>query len=91
MIVPEVIEPDTTKPYIDGPQLVRPYDTNLSYSIVGISGGKFVVNSSKVKIIESNENSCLLEITTGRAGDFILTYSKEDEEDITLNVTIKSF
>ena len=91
MIVPEIIKPDTTKPYIDGPQLVRPYDTNLSYAIVGSSGGKFVVNSTKVKINQADENSCVLEITTGRAGSFILSYVKEDEEDITLNVTIKSF
>lgn len=91
MIEPEIIKPDTTKPYIDGPQLVRPYDVNLSYSIVGKTGGKFVVNSSKVEIKETIENSCKIDILTGRAGSFTLFYVKDSEEDITLDVTIKSF
>lgn len=91
MIEPEIIPPDTTKPYIDGPQIVRPYDVNLSYSIVGTTGGKFVVNSSKVQINKTDENSCEIDILTGRSGSFILSYVKDGEEDITLDVTIKSF
>ena len=89
----EIVEQDTTQPYIDGPQLVRPYDTNLSYSIVGLKGGKFVVNSNKVIINNSTETSCVLEILTGRAGSFDLIYQFDDnkKEDITLKVTIQSF
>ena len=67
------------------------YDVNLSYSIVGKTGGKFVVNSSKVEIKETIENSCKIDILTGRAGSFTLSYVKDSEEDITLDVTIKSF
>jgi hypothetical protein len=63
----------------------------LSYSIVGTTGGKFVVNSSKVQINKTDENSCEIDILTGRSGSFILSYVKDGEEDITLDVTIKSF
>ena len=68
------IEPDITKPYIDGPQVVRPYDTDISYSIVGLTSGKFVVNSNKVKIINTTETSCVIEILVGKSGKFTLTY-----------------
>ena len=91
MIEPEIVKPDTTKPYIDGPQIVRPYDSNLSYSIVGITGGEFVVNNSKVQIDTAIENSCSLTILTGKSGSFILSYVKDGEEIATFDVTIKSF
>ena len=90
MVEPVVIEPDKMHPYIDGPQIVRPFDTNLSYSIVGTSSGAFVVNSNKVKVIETNETSCVLEITSGKSGQFNLIYRRDDEEDIVLDVIIKS-
>lgn len=89
-VVPEIVEPDTMKPYIDGPQQVRPYDSNLTFSIVGKAGGSFVVNSNKVEIVESNESSCVVNITTGRAGEFTISYQKSGEEDVTLDVLIKS-
>ena len=87
------VEPDITQPYIDGPQVVRPYDTDLSYSIVGLNSGKFVVNSNKVKIINTTETSCVIEILVGKSGKFTLTYKSDNEqgEDVTLDVTIKSF
>lgn len=92
MVVPEIINPDPMYPHIDGPQIVRPYDTNLSYSIVGLTSGTFVVNSSKVKIIEQDSTSCKLEILTGKAGDFKLLYQTENEEDsVKLDIMIKSF
>ena len=92
MIEPVVIEPDKMHPYIDGPQTVRPYDNNISYSIVGgISNGAFVVNSNKVKITEMNDTSCKIEILTGKSDSFILSYKRENEDDINLEVIIKSF
>ena len=91
MIEPVIIEPNKMQPYIDGPQIVRPFDTNISYSIVGITSGTFVVNSNKVKIIEMNETSCILEIISGKSGSFDLIYKREDEDDVVLNVLIKSF
>lgn len=90
MIEPEEIKPDITKPYIDGPRFVKPYDEKVSFSIVGLSGGKFVVNSSKVEIIDSTETSCVINILTGKSNSFILSYVKDGEDDVSLNVTIKS-
>lgn len=88
--VPEIAKPDITQPYIDGPRIVRPYDTNLSYSIVGFKSGKFVVDSNKVKINEMTDTSCKLEILTGKAGSFNLIYQPTEGEDIVLNVNIKT-
>lgn len=90
MIVPEIIEPDTTKPYIDGPQIVKPYDTNVTFSIVDKTEGEFVINSSKVKIISSDATQCVCEIITGKSGQFEVLYKVDGEDDIVLPVTIKS-
>lgn len=91
MVIPEVKEPDKTVPYIDGPQRVKPYDTDLSFTIVNEDGGKFVVSNSKAKITNSDSTSCVIEITTGRSGEFDLIYQKDDGSEIVLNVTIESF
>lgn len=91
MIEPEIIEPNKMQPYIDGPQIVRPFDTNISYSIVGTSSGAFLVDSNKVEFINMNESSCVVKIITGKSGSFNLIYRRDGEEDIVLNVLIKSF
>lgn len=90
-VQPEIVEPDIEQPYIRGPQFVDVYDTFVEYSIENASNGKFVVNSSKVKIIESTETSCVMDIITGKSGKFDIIYRRENEEDIVLNVTINSF
>ncbi len=90
MVIPEIIQPDTTQPYIDGPQFVKPWDEKVSFSIVGKSGGVFVVNSSKVKIVSSTDSSCIVNIMTGKSGSFTITYKKDGENDVALDVTIKS-
>ena len=77
-IDPTPEDPDTSKPYIDGPLLVYGYDTDLSYSIVGLTSGSWAVNSNKVKIISSTNNSCVLEILTGKPLEFILKYTDDD-------------
>ena len=50
MISVEEETPDPMQPHIAGPASCYVFDTDLSYSIVGIAGGEFVVNSNKVKI-----------------------------------------
>ena len=90
-VQPEIVEPDLEQPYIDGPQFVNVYDTFVEYSIKNASTGKFVVNSSKVKVVKSDENSCVMDIITGKSGKFDIVYQREGEDDIVLNVTIKSF
>lgn len=91
MVEPEIIEPDLMHPYIEGPQFVRPYDTNIAYTIVGVSGGGFLVNSNKVDFIEADDKTCKIEILTGKSLSFTLIYHRDGEEDITLDVTVKSF
>ena len=91
MIQNEKIIPDISQPYIDGPQFVNVYDESVVYTIKNSTDGKFVVNSSLVKIREVNEDSISLDILTGKSGSFEIKYIKEDAEDIVLNVKIKSF
>lgn len=90
-VEPEIVKPDPEQPYIAGPQVVNVYDTFVEYSIKNASNGKFVINSSKVKVVEMNENSCVVDIITGKSSEFDIIYKRENEEDIVLTVTIKSF
>ena len=90
-IIPEIEPVDPDQPHIAGPRTVKPYDT-VEFSVENNSKqGKFVVNSNKVKIIESNETSCVVNIITGKSGSFTLTYEIENEDPIVLNVNIDSF
>ena len=90
-MVPDVpVNPDPELPYIDGPQFVNVYDESLVYTIQNLAGGKFVVNSSLIKINETSETSISLDILTGKSGAFTIHYVTETE-DIELNVEIKSF
>ena len=90
-IVPEIITPDESLPYISGPRYVKPYDENLVYEIKNANNGTFVVNSSKVKINESTENSCVITILTGKSSSFDLLYKIDGSDDIVLPITIESF
>lgn len=89
-VEPVIVEPDRRNPYIDGPQIARPFDTDVAFTIVGATGGEFTVNSTKVEITEQTETSCKLKMLTGRAGSFVLSYVRPEQEDITLEVLIKS-
>lgn len=90
-VQPEETQPDLKQPYIDGPRVVDVYDTFVEYSIKNTSNGKFVVNSNKVEVVEMNENSCVINIITGKSGSFDILYQKDNEEDVVLTVNIKSF
>jgi hypothetical protein len=90
-VQPEIPEQDLEMPYIDGPRLVNVYDTFVEYQIKNAINGKFVVNSNKVEVIESNENSCVINIITGKSNKFDIIYQRDGEDDIVLNVTIQSF
>ena len=67
-------EPNLMEAHIEGPAICYPYDTNLNFSIVGISSGEFVVNSNKVKIVQMSDNSCVLEILSGKSFEFDLAF-----------------
>lgn len=91
MILPEIIVPDTQEPYIDGPQIVHVFDTNVTYTVKNITNGEFVVNSNKVKVINSDKDQCVLNITGSKSGEFTLLYKKDGFDDIELLVHIESF
>ena len=81
------------EPYIDGPQFVEPYQTEIKYSLVNNlnATGAFLISSKKVKIVNSDNNSCIINIISGKAGEFKIIYREEGKEDLELNVTIESF
>ena len=91
MVKPEEEIPDLMTPHIAGPAECKVYDENLSYSIVGINSGKFVVNSSKVKIINSTSNSCVLNILSGKSFSFNLSFVGNDGTTVDKVITVKSF
>ncbi len=90
-IDPTPDEPDPMQPYIDGPRLVYGYDTDLSFSIVGLTSGKWTVNSNKVKISSSTQTSCVLEILTGKSCNFILKYTDDDGTVVEQEIIVQSF
>ena len=77
-----------TSPHIEGDTVVYPYDTKV-YTIKGITGGNWFLDSKKAVIVSEEADTATVEITTGRSGEFELKYIK-DETEVTLNVTIKS-
>lgn len=80
----------STRPHIDGPQIVKPYDSSLVYEIKNSSSGTFVVNSKKVKVISADSSQCELEIISGKSGEFEIRYQVDGEEDVVLLVHIVS-
>lgn len=90
-VSPEIPEQDPTLPYIDGPRTVEIYQPLVEYVIKNASNGVFVVNSSKVEIVNSDENTCVLNILTGKSGEFEILYIQEEQDPISLIVQIESF
>ena len=91
MIEEPADEPDPMQPHIEGPADVYAFDTNLSFSIVGLTNGKFVVNSNKVKIVSSTETSCVIDILSGKSMEFTLSFVTEDGIIIDRLIKVKSF
>ena len=82
-------EQDITIPYINGPEVVYPYD-EVSYTIENSENGTWSVSNTKAKIISQSNNEVKIIITTGRSGNFSLIYTTENNEDIILPVEIES-
>lgn len=79
---------DWEKPIIQGPQVVYPYDTHTYW--LKNKKGEFSINSNLAKIIEFNEDSCKVEIVTGKKGKFVLDCLLEDGTTASLEIDIKS-
>ena len=82
-------EPSEDEPSIDGDVIVYPYEKK-TYTIRNAENGKWVIGSTKAKILQQTTELVTIEIVSGRSGNFELKYEREDEEDIVLKVTIKS-
>ena len=92
MIEPEEEVPDLMVPHIEGPADVHVYDENCVFSIVGLTNGEFVVNSTKVKINSMDNKSCSLDILAGKSFSFTLSYIYDNgNKQIDKVVTVKSF
>ena len=88
---PEIEVPDLYEIHIEGPRTVNVFDTDVSFSIVGIAGGEFVVNSNKVKITKMDETSCVMDILASKAMTFNLYYVVDGETKADCTVVVKSF
>lgn len=83
---PDVI----TDSKISGDTIVYPYDIK-EYSIVGETSGSWSIsNTKKAEIISQTDTSIVLEIITGKSGEFNLIYNVAGKEPIVLPIVIKS-
>lgn len=81
---------DWSKPVIQGPQIVYPYDTH-TYWIKGDDRKvKFSIDSPLAEIIDSDDGSCKVEILSGKRGTFTIKCELEDGNTTELEVEIKS-
>ena len=86
------IVPDETKPYIDGPDKVYPYDikTYLLANANNLENGQWEIsNNKKAKIIAQSTEQLKLEII-GNKGEFDIIYKVDGQESLTLTVKILS-
>lgn len=83
------IPPESSVIYIDGETSVYPYDEQ-TYQIIGTDSGIWSIDNPKVKIIDQTEESITIYIDSGKSGNFVLKYIREDTDDIELSVTINS-
>lgn len=90
-LVEEVIDPnpDNADVYIDGNTFVKPTET-VSYSIVGVSNGKWKYDSKLVCAKKQNSETIELEIITSKSGQTVLEYVTEDGTSIQKIIVIES-
>ena len=74
---------------IEGPVEVESYERYV-YSIES-AGGEWSVSNKKARIVKQNDTSVLVEIMSGRSGDFDLIYSHPNGETAIVNIQIQSF
>ena len=92
---PPVIDPiipDETKPYIDGPKQVYPYDIKTYWlaNANNLENGQWEIsNNKKAKIIAQSTEQLKLEII-GNKGEFDIIYKVDGQESLTLTVKILS-
>jgi hypothetical protein len=92
MIAQEEDKPNPMIPHIEGPAQVYVFDENLLYTVVGYDKGSFKISvKDKAKIISTTNNSCILNITTGKMGEFELIFTPLEGDRIIQKIKIQSF
>lgn len=76
-------------PYIEGLDVLRPYDT-AEYTVIDAAGGTWKVNTKKVSIEKQDEEKVTVYVKTGRSCEFILSYMVDEEEVAALPIEVKS-
>lgn len=71
--------------YIEGPDEVYPYDF-YTYK----ANGTFFVDSDLVKIVEQDGTKCVIEVLTGKKGEFTLVCNTKEYGEKQMTVKIKS-
>lgn len=80
---------EETPSVIEGKTVVYPYDS-VTYTVPEITRGSWKVDSKLVKVIEQSEHEITLDIITGRSGNFVLEYIKNNGTIISLPIVIDS-
>lgn len=76
-------------PAISGPLMVSPYDT-VEYKIEYASGGEWFIEGSKAKLKTTTELTAIVNIVSGRSGQFDIIYRKDGKDICKSNIIIKS-
>ena len=87
----EIPEPDPMKPHIQGPAIIYVFDTNIPFSIVGLTSGTFVTSSEAVKINPLTETSCSIDVLTTKETKFNLMFKADNDSIVEKEIFIKSF
>ena len=94
----EYVEPkptdqsDIKEPFIKGLDYVKPYDT-VEYVVQNLfdtTNGFWKIDNPKVKIIEQDSERIVVDIMTGKSGNFEISYEIDGNVVLTLPVTIGS-
>jgi hypothetical protein len=62
----------------------------IEYKILNATGGQWQLSNNRAKILNQNESSAQIEITTGKSGSVSLLYIKDGIEVAKSNIKILS-
>ena len=80
---------DSSSPQIVGEMKIYPYDIK-TYRILNASDGEWLLSNNRAKIVQQDNMSVTIEVTTGKSGSFDLIYRCKDMGDIVSNIKIFS-
>ena len=83
---------EITDPFIKGLDVVKPYDT-VEYVVQNLfdtTNGFWKIDNPKVKIVEQDSERIVVDIMTGKSGNFEINYEVDGNVLLTLPVTITS-